>query len=335
MKLAQGCTFIGLFLTCVFEWTRAQSASKRYYMDDLCGHSIDMGTSGLESVRLHLTNFQYYHSSMDCVLRVRVPVDKRLQVRFLANSIVNSVNCTQDFLSILDGNEPTGQPLRDLDPRVCWSSILKSSYVTSGDQAHFRFVSDAQDTSEGFRLLLTAFREDPKQTCYDSEFQCRSNRRCISASLTCDNYEDCTDGSDECGLSTGAIIGIAIGTVVGVIIIICIIACCCCHRRRKRNADSVKHLSYENHEVEVVPVPEDIYSDVHIVKQAPPSPPIQPIIQPLQVHPGHYHGNDAQAVYSYDPYHVKMEAAEVTSQNPQIWITTPSDESRTSYYIDY
>ncbi|KAH3775837.1 hypothetical protein DPMN_177244 [Dreissena polymorpha] len=55
--------------------------------------------------------------------------------------------------------------MTDLDPRVCWSSILKSSYVTSGDQAHFRYVSDAQDTSEGFRLLLTAFRDGEWRTC--------------------------------------------------------------------------------------------------------------------------------------------------------------------------
>lgn len=48
---------------------------------------------------------------------------------------------------------------------------------------------------------------DGNDKCYDQEFQCKSNKRCISKELVCDYNDDCTDSSDDCSLSTGAIVG--------------------------------------------------------------------------------------------------------------------------------
>lgn len=83
---------------------------------------------------------------------------------------------------------------------------------------------------------------DVNGECKDTEFQCKSNDRCISDRLVCDRFEDCTDASDECLLSTPAIIGLAVGGVVFFLAVIGIIVCICCYKKRRGNSGSTRNL---------------------------------------------------------------------------------------------
>ncbi|WAR12170.1 hypothetical protein MAR_026350 [Mya arenaria] len=82
------------------------------YLDDMCDDYVDMGGSGLESIRLELT--------------------KHL-VRF--------------------------------EGRMCWQTVLKKSYASTGEYVHFRFISNEKDPSEGFKILVTAFRDGIAIAC--------------------------------------------------------------------------------------------------------------------------------------------------------------------------
>ena len=48
---------------------------------------------------------------------------------------------------------------------------------------------------------------DKHNKCFENEFQCHESKRCISSDLVCDYFDDCADGSDDCDMATGTIVG--------------------------------------------------------------------------------------------------------------------------------
>ena len=46
-----------------------------------------------------------------------------------------------------------------LEARICGGEILKKSYISTGREIFIHFKSDKFESSDGFRLLVTAFRE--------------------------------------------------------------------------------------------------------------------------------------------------------------------------------
>ncbi|XP_052815580.1 uncharacterized protein LOC128242462 [Mya arenaria] len=311
----------------------SETVTRKYYLDDMCDDYVDMGGSGLESIRLELTKHLYYSDNMECSVRVRAPTGKRLQIQVLTNSIANSVNCREDYLTVHDGSQSTAPYVSGFEGRMCWQTVLKKSYASTGEYVHFRFISNEKDPSEGFKILVTAFR-DADDKCTGDEFQCRSSRRCVSKELVCDHYADCLDNSDECALTTSAIIGIAIACVLTFIIIVTIIACCCCFRGRWRNTGNSKQSVYETSDIYVTPTPEDLYSELQYHKAASlprslPPPPL-PTIQVDSVPP---YTEQVQTVHAYEPYHVKMIGPEMTHER-HVWITAPPETTRVSRYSD-
>lgn len=99
--------------------------------------------------------------------------------------------------------------------------------------------------------VSTNLVSDPDDVCDSNEFQCNSNKRCISEHLVCDRFEDCADASDECLLSTPAIIGIAVGGVTAFLLIVGIFICVCCYRSRRVRTGSTKPLSQHDTSVSV------------------------------------------------------------------------------------
>lgn len=252
------CT-IGLVLCSVC--TVLSSPSTLYYIEDICAHHLDFDNLGLQSVRLQLTKFQFYHNNMDCQVRLRAPRSKRFEVKVLKRVIKPSTDCTADYLQVFDGSERTDNILPGMPERICDNTHLSPSYASTGSNVTVYFRSDPDGASEGFRLLFTAFRDDPNNDCYDNEFQCRSTQRCISDSLKCDTFEDCADASDECTLSIAAVIGISVGGVLVVVIVTGAIYCYCRQKRRRAKAteatNSTQYLSSSYGSSDPYTTPED------------------------------------------------------------------------------
>lgn len=297
----------------------SNAVSETYYMENECGRLIDMETEHLESVRIELTKYLVYPNNMDCVFRIKAPEDKRFEVKILKNNIEMSANCTNDFLQIYDGPELTNEVLQGLDRQVCSMRHLLASYVSTGRYVTVRFKSDEEGASAGFRLLLSAFRTDPDERCRSTEFQCKSNKRCISQQLVCDRYKDCTDASDECELSTPAIIGIAVGGTVGLLLIIGIFVCICWARSRSKRTGSTKRLNQQdNSDSAISPVDTTEVSDIHYNRPS-------SIYQPVYAVPS------SNSAYIIDgPYYVYNKPEKFNARH--VWITTPPEVTYDSLY---
>ena len=59
---------------------------------------------------------------------------------------------------------------------------------------------------------------------------------CVKWDLTCDDKEDCRDGSDENGCKDWKDWGLIIEIVVGVVVIILCCCCCCCCAAARRTS---------------------------------------------------------------------------------------------------
>lgn len=78
--------------------------------------------------------------------------------------------------------------------------------------------------------------------CPSSAFEC-DNSRCIDNVIECNGYDSCGDGS-VCDRSTAAaVIGVIVGSLVGLALVITAIMCCvCCMRKSGKSPGIVQVL---------------------------------------------------------------------------------------------
>ena len=74
----------------------------------------------------------------------------------------------------------------------------------SGEWTGYRnfVVADVTSCAALRQCLDTEFQcVDAEFQCVDTEFQCVDSLNCISSSMRCDLFPDCSDASDEAGCS--------------------------------------------------------------------------------------------------------------------------------------
>ncbi|XP_065210586.1 uncharacterized protein loaf isoform X2 [Planococcus citri] len=157
--------------------------------------------------------------NLDCVVTFQtLTVLQRFMLRFDRLKI----DCN-DHLYIYDVANAVGPYKADLTCRNTTDAFgvmfTGSNYVT------LRYVTDAWGTEvNGFELLITAFKNQSVQTCFD--FRCAYKNHCISKDLICDGLNHCLDGSDEtlpCSNKNGVmLLGMNLSTMVIGIVSICL-----------------------------------------------------------------------------------------------------------------
>ncbi|XP_068936563.1 suppressor of tumorigenicity 14 protein [Petaurus breviceps papuanus] len=125
----------------------------------------------------------HYPPSIDCTWDIEVPRDKNVKIRFNIFYLVEPhktlATCTKDYVEI-NGEKFCGEK-----PQFVVSS--NSNKIT------VRFHSDESYTDTGFFAEYLSY--DSHDPC-PGMFTCKTGR-CISKSLRCDGWADCTDFSDE------------------------------------------------------------------------------------------------------------------------------------------
>ncbi|KAL4219163.1 hypothetical protein ACF0H5_021745 [Mactra antiquata] len=176
-----------------------------------------MEATAISAGRLTVTRRSKYRSKLNCHVTIVAPVNRRITVVFREMDIEWEVHCDDDFVSLRDGLKPSSPLIHGLLPRVCGHKVPPGNYVTTGNSLTVIFQSDLYKQNDGFEIVFTSFHI--AKSCPVDELRC-DNGRCISASLQCNNFNNCGDNSDECQVNMEVAIAIILSvfliTIVGV-----------------------------------------------------------------------------------------------------------------------
>lgn len=123
----------------------------------------------------------YYPPQTSCQWLIEVPVDKVVKVTFLRFVLENSTDCRKDYVEI-NGKKLCG--------------IKRDRTVTETSNTNTMTVKFSSDTSYVDRGFSAEFEAIDNNDPCPQQFQC-NNKRCISAKLKCDGWNDCGDMSEE------------------------------------------------------------------------------------------------------------------------------------------
>ncbi|KAL4234106.1 Suppressor of tumorigenicity 14 protein [Mactra antiquata] len=147
------------------------------------------------------------------------------------------IHCEHSYLTVYDGADTdTSPPINGLD-HECGSKRPRDVYASTGRFLTFRYYNNESSTfTKSMDLIFTAFH---KGYCYSYEYSC-SNGHCIDDSVNCNGFNPCGDNSD-CRLSTGAVIGIVLGSLFGACVLVALT--CVIIRNRKRSRHMIQGYS--------------------------------------------------------------------------------------------
>lgn len=201
------------------------------YIQTQCRQTINVGNSYASRygfVLAHPSGNYYVPDRKNCTLRLLVPKDYRLTLRFASIDIKSET----DKLYIIGATNTRNYSGYNIPPYSLYSSSnwLNLTF-TSGP-------SDRNRNYTGFRLYYTSYHFGK---CKDNEYKCSIDGRCIPKEVKCDGFDNCGDWSDErvkaCGLSTGAIIGISVTcTLIGLSFIAMCVYCVYDSAKRRKNS---------------------------------------------------------------------------------------------------
>ncbi|XP_067652186.1 uncharacterized protein [Haliotis asinina] len=128
-----------------------------------------------------------------CSTMVESDVDgNRLLLRFLHINITESPGCSKARVSLyeMEGKHSAAN--------LCGNMSIPV-FNTSGQSVKVKYEVSRQDqdvAKDVFTLLISSFHEQVNGACASYDFTC-SNSLCIDSDMTCNNYDDCSDNSDE------------------------------------------------------------------------------------------------------------------------------------------
>ncbi|XP_055955920.1 neuropilin and tolloid-like protein 1 [Patella vulgata] len=196
------CCLLTVLYILVFNY--GSTALNMYFMDELCGKTLDLAAIGLESAMVKLTKNKEYSSTMNCVTVVKTKDNRQLMVKYVKLDIQSYEDCPGDYIAMYNGiYQLESKTVQDPVTKFCGDDAPRGSYTSNDNYFTFRFVSDHEFFGQGFEILLTSFHNG---ACSANEFGC-NNGRCIHNDLHCNDFDNCGDGSDYCLLSTGGVIG--------------------------------------------------------------------------------------------------------------------------------
>lgn len=204
---------------------RTATAITTYYMNDLCGSSIDVGL--YDQVRLKLMHSSSSYHNRPCQLQLSTfGSNKRLMVYFKSMNIHDtSVYCSNNYLEMHDGSSTSSSCLGSC--KRCGYSSPSGVFTTTGNNLLLNYDASSSYSLDDFDMVITSYH---RGICYSYEYSC-NNGRCIDNSLTCNSYNPCGDYSDcDVVLTVGGIAGVVIGCAVFVTVVIIVIIIC---RRRR------------------------------------------------------------------------------------------------------
>ncbi|XP_025195968.1 uncharacterized protein LOC112595095 isoform X1 [Melanaphis sacchari] len=209
--------------------------NKFYEMQTICKtHFLQQVYRKIEGAVLDSQN----ERNLDCVTTFQT---HSILQRFMIHFDRLQLDCN-DHLFIFDGAHAVGQHKADITCSSTKQSVgvifTRTNFVT------LKYVTDSWGTRvNGFRLIITAFKDPfvPVHNC--REFKCQTMSQCISNDLVCDNINHCPDGTDEAttptcqGASSLTLLGINITilvvaslvvvSILGVCVIVLTVYCIC------------------------------------------------------------------------------------------------------------
>ncbi|XP_046550340.1 low-density lipoprotein receptor-related protein 12-like [Haliotis rubra] len=146
-----------------------------------------------EDMLLQLSVNKTRRKTHTCSTTVESDVDgNRLLLRFLNMNISDRPGCLKARISLYEteGKHPS--------VNFCGNMSIPV-FNSSGQSVRVKYETSRQDEDAAhdvFTLLISSFHEQVKGECTSYDFTC-SNSLCIDSDMTCNNYDDCSDNSDE------------------------------------------------------------------------------------------------------------------------------------------
>lgn len=131
----------------------------------------------------------------------------------------SGLDCSQCHISVWDANNYVSKS----NGNICSMGYFKYTYFSDYLEAINLHV-------QGTACANAPITIEARKGCDSYEFQC-DNGQCVMDYDRCDNWQDCSDGSDEdgCFWSVGAYVGVSLGSFVFLFVVVVTAAVC---RRR-------------------------------------------------------------------------------------------------------
>ncbi|XP_035659973.1 low-density lipoprotein receptor-related protein 12-like [Branchiostoma floridae] len=170
-------------------------------MKNTCGRTLPIGHSGYiyrgdsSQDKVHINTTTVSDRRRDCHVTLDAPAGYHVNLHFEFLDIQRNFpfNCA-DQLHIFNGRHGN---VTTAARTVC--GIDERDFTSTGSDVTLH-ISSAFGRRGSFRIMYTLFRPS-SGSCYNYEFLCQSDRRCVLSDVTCDGKDNCGDASDE---TTGA-----------------------------------------------------------------------------------------------------------------------------------
>lgn len=222
------------FVCCSFYFGMVNGI-ETYYMDQLCGATLDLtNPREVYSMRLLLTNNRYYTTDLKCLVHVYAARDERLLLYFKTMDISN--DCSNTWLELHDGYSLKDHYVPGLHGKQCGRMKLWKEYHTTRNELTLYFTRTRSSHHDSFDITITRYHNGH---CNDNEYRCGKGW-CINNSLKCNSYNPC-GAQGDCPLGPGAVVAIVIGCVAFLVILfVCIVFV-----RRRRHECTERIVSVE------------------------------------------------------------------------------------------
>nr|KAI8735906.1 membrane frizzled-related protein-like [Biomphalaria glabrata] len=203
-----------------------------YYLNDNCGKTVLVNGDAIIKI---YTNSYVYGS---CTVNIRSLNGANLVASFYSYYMYSYYDrnpCQDEYIQLGTPN----------NPNILGGNYYCHSYKPLGQYAlqnvamFTYFTSSSLNVAPSIQLLVSeVYAKNTTGYCQYGRFDCMSQGACIDESLTCNGYNDCSNGRDEyegCGFTftVGAIGGLAAGVFFFFVFVV-ILSVVCYRRRRVR-----------------------------------------------------------------------------------------------------
>ncbi|XP_055883317.1 uncharacterized protein LOC106071920 [Biomphalaria glabrata] len=221
-----------LAFLCCLSLCQATSYPSTYYMNGNCGKSIFVNGDAL--IKIYTNSYGYGA----CTINLYSVHGANLVASFYSYYMPSSYYvypCQSEFIQL--GTPGNINMLGN--GGYCRSYKPVGQYALQNNGIFTYYTSSTFNLAPSIQLLVSEVY--PKNTtgyCQYGRFDCLSQDTCIDESLTCNGYNDCSNGRDEyegCGFTftVGAIGGLAAGVFFFFVFVV-ILSVVCYRRRRVR-----------------------------------------------------------------------------------------------------
>ncbi|XP_053390042.1 uncharacterized protein LOC128552973 [Mercenaria mercenaria] len=198
-------------------------------MENYCNDEFSFLWKSEYQVRLELNAYKIYETKGDnypydkvgyCVTTFEAWLTRYPKFMFYFEDL--NLDCNKGHLEFYIGDFSDTR-VKGLETDICGADKPQGVYTV--DERYFRikyFPKRSHYSSDIFSIIITTY--GPEGTCPSYAHVC-ANSRCIDDNLVCNGNKSCGDNSG-CELSTGAIVGIVIGSLVGLALLVSVVVWC-------------------------------------------------------------------------------------------------------------